>query len=98
MQMLTSLAFGGQMLSRQSGAFRVLLGVPVLASGWMAVGEPVQAASLETCAQSLQSRGYTITGRDTDDGIFEFDAIKNNQSWDIKTDRNCRVILERQDS
>jgi len=32
---------------------------------------------------------------DIDDGrIHAFDGIKNNQKYEIKTDRNCKLLLE----
>lgn len=56
------------------------------------------AAGIETCARALEDRGYNITSMDIDDGrIYDFEAIKNNHHWDIKTDFECQVLLEKID-
>jgi hypothetical protein len=54
--------------------------------------------TVEQCANQLRSRGYNIISMDIDDGrIYDFDGIKNNQKYEIKTDMNCKVLLERID-
>ncbi|QNJ23715.1 hypothetical protein SynMITS9220_02430 [Synechococcus sp. MIT S9220] len=35
--------------------------------------------------------------KDIDDGLYEFEAIKHNQKWDVKMDQQCNVLLERID-
>lgn len=53
------------------------------------------APAIQRCADGLRARGYTITSMDIDGGqIFDFEAIRNNQKWDIKTDSNCKVLIE----
>lgn len=53
------------------------------------------ATNIQRCADSLKARGYTITSMDIDDGqIYDFEAIKSNQKWDIKTNVNCKVLME----
>jgi len=39
--------------------------------------------------------GFTNIDKDLDDNLHEFEAIKNNQEWDIKTDRNYNKLIER---
>ena len=60
---------------------------------------PAQAQkSVNQCASTLKARGYNVYKMDIDDGrIYDFDAIKNNQKFEIKTDMNCKVLLERID-
>lgn len=56
------------------------------------------AAGIEACASTIKARGYRITSMDIDDGrIYHFEAIRNNHDWDIKTDFNCKVLLEQID-
>lgn len=54
--------------------------------------------TVEQCASTLKARGYNIVSMDIDDGrTYEYDGIKNNQKYDIKTDMNCKVLLEKID-
>ena len=54
--------------------------------------------TVEQCASTLKARGYNITSMDIDDGrIYDYDGIKNNQKYEIKTDMNCKVLLEKID-
>lgn len=55
--------------------------------------------TVEQCASQLKARGYNIYSMDIDDGrIYDYDGIKNNQKYEIKTDMNCKVLLERVDN
>ena len=52
--------------------------------------------TVEQCANALKARGYNITSMDIGDGrIYEYDGIKNNQKYDIKTDMSCKILLEK---
>ena len=63
------------------------------------VAGPVKAQqqSLAGCASRLEAQGFQVIDRDLDDGIFEFEALKAGQKWEIKTDRNCRVLHQKID-
>ena len=75
------------------------LGCLAAASLIMTTTLPVLAQrTAEQCAGILKVRGYNITSMDIDDGrIYDYDGIKNNQKYEIKTDMNCKVLLERID-
>ena len=45
----------------------------------------------------IAARGFTVIDEDVEDRLFEFEAIKNNQKWKIKTDRECTILLEKID-
>lgn len=79
-----------------------LMGLALLGGACLALLTPCSAASaapgIESCANTLKARGYTITSMDIDDGrIYDFEAIRNNQSWDVKTDLNCKILIEHPD-
>ena len=54
-----------------------------------------QARTIAECSQKLTARGFTIADKQNNDDLYEFEAIKNNQKWDIKMDQNCNILLER---
>ena len=56
-----------------------------------------QPRTISECSQKLTARGFNIIDKEIDDGLYEFEAIKNNQKWDIKMDQKCNVLLERID-
>jgi len=54
--------------------------------------------TVEQCANQLKARGYAIQSMDIDDGrIYDYEGFKNNRKYDIKTDMNCKVLLEKLD-
>ena len=80
----------------------LLITLTLLGGFSLALITPFSAASavtgIEACANTLNAQGYTITSMDIDDGrIYDFEAIRNNHSWDIKTDLNCKVLIEQRD-
>ena len=56
-----------------------------------------QPRTISECAQKLTARGFNVIDKDIDDGLYEFEAIKNNQKWEVKMDQQCNVLLERID-
>ena len=50
------------------------------------------------CEQKLIGQGFNIIDKDIDDDLYEFEAIRNNQKREIKTDTNCNVLLKRIDN
>ncbi|MEB3176201.1 MAG: hypothetical protein VKJ87_01225 [Synechococcus sp.] len=70
----------------------------VLGAGLLMLAAPVQAASIQACAEQLRSKGYVITDMDVEShAVFEFEAIRNQAQWDITTDANCKILLEKRD-
>ena len=72
----------------------------LMAAGWSqfsGLSSHAQTRPMSECSQKLTARGFTIIDKDLDDNLYEFEAIKNNQEWDIKMDQNCNVLLERID-
>ncbi len=53
--------------------------------------------TISDCAQKLTARGFNVIDKEIDDNLYEFEAIKSNQKWDIKMDQKCNVLLERID-
>ena len=77
--------------------------LPLLGGITLVATPPWQGArahgGIESCANSLKSRGYLVTSMDIDDGqIYEFEAIKNNRKWDLKTTFSCKLLLEVMDT
>jgi len=60
---------------------------------------PAQAQkTVDQCASTLKARGYNVYKMDIDDGrIDDLAASINNQKYEIKTDMNCKVLLEKID-
>lgn len=55
--------------------------------------------TMDQCASTLKASGFNVYSMDIDDGrIYDYDATKNNQKYEIKTDMNCKVLLQRVDS
>ena len=65
--------------------------------GMTAMAAHAQPRTISECAQTLTARGFNVIDKDIDDGLYEFEGIKNNQKWDIKMDLQCNVLLERID-
>ena len=65
--------------------------------GLTAVAADAQPRTISECAQKLSARGFNLMDKDIDDGLYEFEAIKNNKKWDVKMDQQCNVLLERID-
>ena len=65
--------------------------------GMTATTAHAQPRTISECAQTLTARGFNVIDKDIDDGLYEFEAIKHNQKWDVKMDRQCNVLLERID-
>ena len=65
--------------------------------GMTAIAAHAQPRTISECAQKLTARGFNVIDKDIDDGLYEFEAIKNNQKWDVKMDQQCNVLLERID-
>ena len=38
-----------------------------------------QIRSLSECSEKLKARGFNVISKEIDDGLFEFEAIKNNK-------------------
>ena len=53
-----------------------------------------QPRTISECAQTLTARGFNVIDKDIDDGLYEFEAIKHNQNWDVKMDRQGNILLE----
>ena len=62
-------------------------------------GMPAHAQkTVEQCANALKAKGFNVYKMDIDDGrIYDYDAIKSNQKYEIKTDMNCKVLLQQID-
>ena len=56
-----------------------------------------QTLSLDVCASQLEDQGFRVVDRDLEDGLYEFEALKGGQEWEIKTDFTCKVLLKRVD-
>ena len=79
-----------------SGNQWLVAGVAVLLSAFGTQGI-AQSRSISDCAQRIAARGFTVIDEDVEDRLFEFEAIKNNQKWKIKTDRECAILMEKID-
>ncbi|QNI59576.1 hypothetical protein SynBIOSU31_02714 [Synechococcus sp. BIOS-U3-1] len=66
--------------------------------GMTGIAAHAQPRTISECAQKLTARGFNVIDQDIDDGLYEFEAIKNNQKWDVKMDLQCNVLLERIDN
>lgn len=48
--------------------------------------------SFGDCAKSVERSGYVIYDMDLKGSTYKIDARKGGQEWDIKADRNCKII------
>ena len=72
----------------------------LLTAGMLAIAGPEAHAKPRTiseCSEKLTARGFNVIDEEIDDNLYEFEAIKNNQKWDVKMDKQCNVLLERID-
>ncbi len=79
--------------------FRVasLIATAMLAgNGLVALAQ--QNLPIAECAQRLRASGLRVIDQEVDNGFYEFETRKGNQTWDIKTDLGCNILLERIDS
>ncbi len=53
--------------------------------------------SFGDCAKSLERSGYVIYDMEFTGSTYEVDARKGGQEWDVKADRNCRILDARPD-
>ena len=59
---------------------------------------PVQASSIQACADQLRTKGFVVTEMEVKSAtLFEFEAIRNNRKWDITTDISCKILHEKLD-
>ena len=65
--------------------------------GMTAMAAHAQPRTISECAQKLAARGFNVIDKDIDDCLYEFEAIKNNQKWKVKMDKECNVLLEKID-
>ena len=72
----------------------------LLTVGMLAISGPEAHAKPRTiseCSEKLTARGFNVIDKEIDDNLYEFEAIKNNQKWDVKMDKQCNILLERID-
>ena len=84
-------------LTRMNLFARIVL---LIIAGLMVLTEvpaTAQIRSLSECSEKLKARGFNVISKEIDDGLFEFEAIKNNKEWDIKMNQKCDILLERID-
>ena len=65
--------------------------------GMRGMAAHAQPRTVSECAQKLTARGFNVIDKDIDDGLYEFEGIKNNQKWEVKMNQRCKVLLERID-
>jgi hypothetical protein len=86
---------GLRMLNRKSAWQLLGLGALACSAG---VALPAQAApSFGDCAKQIEHRGYVIEDMDTDGSGYDIDAMKGGNKWDLRVDKNCKVLKERLD-
>ena len=73
-----------------------LLGLMALCC-WGGLAAHAQDQTLAACANRLEAQGFEVIDRDFDDGLYEFEALKAGQKWEIKMDRSCQLIRKRID-
>ena len=61
-----------------------------------------QNKTISECANSLSKKGFTITRQDVIEdklfeGVYEYEASKSNEKWELKTDENCKILYEHRD-
>jgi hypothetical protein len=69
----------------------------VVSIGMAGMEAQAKTRTISDCAQKLIARGFNVIDKEIDDNLYEFEAIKSNQKWDIKMDQKCNVLLERID-
>ena len=53
--------------------------------------------SFGDCAKRIEQQGYQIDDMEQRGAGYEVDALKEGGRWDLRLDRNCRVVDERPD-
>ena len=85
--------------------FRLFIAVFSITAGAFAfTGLPASAQkkTISECAESLAKRGFTVTRQDVTqdklfEGVYEYDASKNNEKWEFKMDESCKILYEHRD-
>ena len=65
--------------------------------GMIGIAFLFQPRTISECTKKLTARGFNVIDKDIDDGLYEFEVIKNNQKWEVKMNQRCKVLLERID-
>ena len=65
--------------------------------GMIGIAFLFQPRTISECTKKLTARGLNVIDKDIDDGLYEFEVIKNNQKWEVKMNQRCKVLLERID-
>jgi hypothetical protein len=74
-----------------------LLGIAAIA-GSTGTALPAGAQpSFGDCAKSLERSGYVIYDMEFTGSTYDIDARKGGQKWDVKANRNCRILDARPD-
>ena len=82
---------------RMTLSARITLLIVAGLAGLSELPATAQTRSLSECSEKLTARGFNVIDRELDDGLFEFEAIKNNEKWDIKMDQKCNILLKKID-
>ena len=63
----------------------------VLVSSMASVNPAVSAPSIAQCVQPLEEKGFRIKAMEKVGPFYEFEAEKNGQTWQVKTNPDCTI-------
>ena len=71
---------------------KMFFGLLVALTAALAAGNPaVSAPSIAKCVKLLEGKGYNIQAMEKVGQFYEFEAEKNGQTWQVKTNSNCTI-------
>lgn len=75
----------------------MLLAISTIASSTGTALPAGAQPSFGDCAKSLERSGYVIYDMEFTGSTYDIDARKGGQKWDVKANRNCRILDARPD-
>ena len=71
---------------------KMFFGLLVALTAALAAAKPaVSAPSIAQCVKPLEENGYHIQAMEQVGHFYEFEAEKNGQTWQVKTNTDCTI-------
>ena len=57
------------------------------------------SGAITECLPAFEEQGFVVTGMDVEgDELFEFEAVRDGVEWEIKTNDDCEVLIQKPES
>ena len=57
------------------------------------------SGAITECLAAFEEQGLVVTGMDVEGGeLFEFEAVRDGVEWEIKTNDDCKVLIQQPES